>query len=73
MIHFMSNPCCHPYCMGYDCEEWCPYFKPRLFGFIPVPRKLGGWLFMLEEKIFFKAYCTEHDAFDFLDGDDFNG
>lgn len=60
MKPFMQNKCGYPFCMAYDCAEWCPKFKPRLFGLIPLPRKLGGWLFDLEERIFLKRYFGSH-------------
>lgn len=58
MMHFLSNPCEHPYCMYEECGD-CRAFKPRVFG-IPVPRKFGAFLFIRQEKRFFKKWLKEH-------------
>jgi hypothetical protein len=56
--HFMSNPCGYGYCNDWECEK-CGHFRPRFFG-IPVPRKIGEWLFNLEEYLWFKKYLKEN-------------
>lgn len=66
MKTFMSNPCGFERCMGWECER-CNYFKPRLFYFIPVPRKIGEWLFNLEERMFFKKYIFEEQDIDWFE------
>lgn len=48
---FMSNTCQHPYCREPDCVH-CYFFNPKAFG-IPVPRRLGNFLFWLQYKINF--------------------
>lgn len=59
MIHFVSNPCGCGHCMGTECET-CELFKPRFLG-IPIPRKIGEWLYRLEEWLFFKFYVIKDD------------
>lgn len=44
--------------MEWECEK-CRHFKPRFFG-IPVPRKLGEWLYNLEERLWFKEYLKNN-------------
>ena len=73
-IKFIDNKCKYSRtCWNYDCAEWCPHYRPRLFGFIPVPRKIGEWLEYLQEKLFFK-FCVKIDqgeSFDFdFEGDE---
>lgn len=73
MLTLVKNKCGYPNCWNYDCDEWCPHYKPRLFGFIPVTRKFGEWLSYLELKIFFKFYKPESyrgDDFDDMVSDD---
>lgn len=60
MKSFMSNPCGCPHCMEWECEL-CSAFKPRFLG-IPVPRKLGEWLYNLEEYLFFKFHVIKDDG-----------
>ena len=61
MIPIVTNPCGHPDCWEFQCEL-CRYFKPRLFGFIPVTRKFGERLLMWEETLFFKKYFETYDG-----------
>ena len=56
--HFMSNPCGFGHCMEWECEK-CSQFRPHFFG-IPVPRRLGAWLYNLEERLWFKEYLKEN-------------
>ena len=70
MIPIITNPCGHPHCMEWECE-YCRYFKPRLFGFIPVPRKLGEWLILYQEERFLKQYFKTHDG-PIIEEDDFD-
>ena len=44
---FMSNPCMHPHCNSVDCEK-CFFYKPTFIG-IRVPRKVGNFLFFVED------------------------
>ena len=60
MIPLITNPCGHPHCWEFECEL-CRYFKPRLFGFIPVTRKFGERLMMWEERRFCKKYVNYDD------------
>jgi hypothetical protein len=71
-MQLITNPCDHPHCwepMCTDVDWMCPYFKPRLFGFIPIPLKLGERLMLWEESRFLKRYCKSHN--DMIEVDDF--
>lgn len=69
--YIIRNKCGHSNCWNYDCDEWCDHYKPRLFGFIPVGRKFGGWLEYIQEKLFFKFCVNTEDPHidDFIDED----
>ena len=71
-MSLVTNPCGHPYCWEPMCSDidWiCPYFKPLLFGFIPVSKKFGDWLFFKQEQRFFKKYYKEHPISECIDDD----
>lgn len=50
MRPFMSNQCMHPYCKRCDCEK-CFFFSPKFFG-VRVPKKVGNFLFDIEDWLF---------------------
>lgn len=50
MKPFMSNPCMHPYCKSVDCKR-CFFYKPTFYC-IRVPKKVGTFLFGVENFLF---------------------
>ena len=65
---FVKNLCKIKSCTEWECEE-CPHFKPKFLG-IPIPKKIGKWLYELEEKIFFKVWLKNYPL-NTSEGDDF--
>ena len=72
-IPIVTNPCGHPHCrepMCTDIDWMCPHFKPRLFGFIPIPHKLGERLTLWDEARFLKKHVRYTDEpFEDWEGD----